>query len=89
MLRGLPLCGVRDVHPNPEEHRGHGGGTAVRGDGVRVFRQVSGLGAGSGKVALSRPAWLSSLSRHTSTPKGHAGHNANRWAAAPRYKIKV
>jgi hypothetical protein len=39
-----------------EEHRNHGGGTAVLGDGVRVFRQFAWLEAGSGKMAFSRPA---------------------------------
>jgi hypothetical protein len=38
------------VHSIPEEHRGHGGGS------LRVFRQFVGLGVGSGKIALSRPA---------------------------------
>ena len=33
---------------------------------LRFFRQFSGLKAGSVKVAFSRPAWFSSLSRHTS-----------------------
>jgi hypothetical protein len=44
------------VHPIPDkERRGHGGGTAARRDGVRVFKQFSWLGVGSVKVALSRP----------------------------------
>ena len=47
---------LRDVHPIPgKERRGHGGGTAVLGDGVRVFRQFAWLEVGSGKMALSRP----------------------------------
>jgi hypothetical protein len=38
------LCGICDVHPIPDkERRGHDGGTAARRDGVRVFKQVSGL----------------------------------------------
>jgi hypothetical protein len=35
-------------------------------DSVRVFKHFAWLEVGSGKVALSRPTWLSSLSRHTS-----------------------
>jgi hypothetical protein len=45
------------MHPIPgKERRGHAGGTAVLGDGVRVFRQFEWLGADSVKMALSRPA---------------------------------
>jgi hypothetical protein len=45
------------VHPNPGKvRRGWRGGTAVLGDGVRVFRQFVWLEADSAKMALSRPA---------------------------------
>jgi hypothetical protein len=45
------------VHPIPGKlRRGHGGGTAVLVDGVRVFRQFVWLGVDSVKMALSRPA---------------------------------
>ena len=45
------------VHPNPgKERRGHGGGIAVLGDGVRVFRHFAWLEVDPGKVALSPPA---------------------------------
>ena len=37
-----------------------------------LFRQFLWLGVGSGKAA--------SLVPPTSTPRNHAGHNANRWA---------
>jgi hypothetical protein len=64
------------VHPIPGKvRRGQDGGS------LRVFKPFSWLAVGSVKVALSRPTWLSSLSRHTSTPKGH---NASRWAACRR-----
>jgi len=44
------------MQPNPGiVRRGHGGGTAVLGDGVRVFRQFAWLEADSVKIALSRP----------------------------------
>ena len=44
------------MHPIPGKvRRGWRGGTAVLGDGVRVFRQFVWLGVGSVKVALSRP----------------------------------
>jgi hypothetical protein len=55
------------VHPIPGKvRRGWRGGTAARRDSVRVFGQFAWLGAGSGKTASPRPAWLSNLSRHTS-----------------------
>ena len=38
------------VHPIPDKHRGHGGGS------LRVFDQFSWLKVGYGKVELSRPA---------------------------------
>ena len=64
-------CNSLRRSPTPPfgEHRGRDGETAARRDGVRVFRQFSGLKAGSVKAALSRPAWLSTgeaVSRHTS-----------------------
>ena len=47
---------LRDVHPNPGNvRRNRGGGTAVLGDGVRVFRHFAWLEVGSVKTALSRP----------------------------------
>jgi hypothetical protein len=46
------------MHPNPGKvRRGYRGGTAVRGDGVRVFRQFTWLEVGSGKAASSRLAY--------------------------------
>jgi hypothetical protein len=70
-----PPRGICDVHPIPGgarvPRRGHEGGCEAcrRRDGVRVFRQFAGLKVGSVRVALSRPAWLSTgeaVSRHTS-----------------------
>ena len=37
------------VHPNPEKHRGHGGGS------LRVFRHFARLRVDSVKVVFSRP----------------------------------
>jgi chemotaxis protein CheY-P-specific phosphatase CheC len=37
------------MHPIPDEHRGHGGGS------LRVFKQFAWLEAGSVKAVLSRP----------------------------------
>ena len=68
-LTGLPLCGVRDVHPIPEEHRGHSGGTAahlhcnkhsvaqvsLHAHAPRAVRHFAWLEVGSVKAALSRP----------------------------------
>src|SRR5215216_2226008 len=45
----------RDNAPR-QKSAGADGGTAVRGDGVRVFRPFAWLEFGSGKLALSRPA---------------------------------
>ena len=37
------------MHPIPDKHRGHGGGS------LRVFEQFAWLEVGSGKMVLSRP----------------------------------
>ena len=42
-------CTQQCVHPTPEKHRGHDGGS------LRVFRQFAWLEVGSVKMALSRP----------------------------------
>jgi hypothetical protein len=91
-----------------EERRGHtctaanavrctcGGGTAVLGDGVRVFRHFMWLEAGSVKMALPRPACQHSrvcfatlitlIGRYAGLltrrgPRDHlAGRAASRWA---------
>jgi len=48
-----PLRGIFDVHLTPDKvRRDHGGGCEAR----RVFRQFAWLQAGSGKMALPRPA---------------------------------
>jgi len=46
----LHKASQHSVHPIPEEHRGHGGGS------LRVFRHFVWLEVGSIKMALSRPA---------------------------------
>jgi hypothetical protein len=75
---------LRDVHPNPDNVRwGRGGGTAVLGDGVRVFEQFVWLRVGSVKAAFSRPGrapgWCPIPPMLRNTPKGH---NADRWATS-------
>jgi hypothetical protein len=44
------------TRPSEERRDDHGGGTAARGDCVRVFEQFVWLEVGSGKTAFSRPA---------------------------------
>ena len=52
----LETCAQHSVHPNPGKvRRGQGGGTAVLGDGVRVFKQFAWLEVDSDKIAFSRP----------------------------------
>jgi len=46
----------RDNAPDPSTGSGTAGGTAVLGDGVRVFKQFAWLEVGSGKAMLSRSA---------------------------------
>jgi hypothetical protein len=46
------------VHPIPEEHRGHGGGTLRSAHALRAVRQFAWLGVGTVKAALSRPTHL-------------------------------
>jgi hypothetical protein len=66
--------------PNPSTGSGAAGGTAPR-DSVRVFRHFVWFEVGSGKLALSRPAWwLTSVavSKPTSTLRGSPqGTDAN------------
>ncbi len=68
-----PLRGIFDVHPTPGRAPGLRGGTR------RVFRQVSGLEAGSGKVALSRPT-PSGYPAREEHPRGRFA-DAHRWHA--------
>jgi hypothetical protein len=64
------------MHPIPGKvRRGYSGGTAFRGDGVRVFKQLAWLEGGSAKVALSRPTHANA----TGIPQEHAGQAASRW----------
>jgi hypothetical protein len=53
----LQQAGLRFIQHPTQSHSGRA---------LRAVRQFAWLGVDSVKVALSRPTWLSSLSRHTS-----------------------
>jgi hypothetical protein len=63
------------MHPNSDEHRGHGGGTAVLGDGVRVLSSLRAL------------KWVPSQWRYLAPDEDRGGDQSRPGCAIPRRGI--